>query len=185
MKSIAAIAAIAGAAAAASAGSTVDIMIDIDTFDALGAPGNIVESFDLNAAAGFGSGNQVVVTGIGWDLIVEAFDPSWLSEARLNFGDADNYVLADSLTLTPSGTTAPGIEPSSSPVQVFADLALPNIVLSQGNLRVEGFESFVDALAPNGNISGTLTIQATFVPAPGAAALLGMGGLVATRRRRA
>ena len=67
MKTITAIAGLAGLAAAATAGDTFDITIDIDTFEGLGSILNQVEVVDLNAETGRTSGNQVIVTGIGWD----------------------------------------------------------------------------------------------------------------------
>ncbi|MEM7313088.1 MAG: hypothetical protein AAF497_08035 [Planctomycetota bacterium] len=91
------------------------------------------------------------ITQIGWDVTIQADDPSWLSEASINFEDA--------LTLAPgSGDDAPGTMSYSS--NGFVDLTMiPDgnggfVDLSfdtDGLLSLEFFESFNDPnISPDG-----------------------------------
>jgi hypothetical protein len=56
-------------------------------------------------------------------------------------------------------------------------------VSSDGLVFLTLYDSFVDDTIDHVYGAGS-TVTVTFIPAPGAAALLGLGGLVAVRRRR-
>ena len=160
----------------------------IDSVDGLGSAGNTVIAFDLAAALGFASGTPLTMNGIGWtDLTqtagLDSGGASWLSEMTIYF---DDNVAPDlsGLFLSPGvGNDAPGEITTSEPGIKLADFDIPDIELPDGILRMEFFESFDDEPGVEGLWkSGTLNIQV--VPTPGAAALLGLGGLALTRRRR-
>jgi hypothetical protein len=55
--------------------------------DNVGAAGNTVLTVDLNALLGTASGSRVTVLGIGWDVLITSFGPSWLSEALVQLQD--------------------------------------------------------------------------------------------------
>ncbi|MEZ6241468.1 MAG: PEP-CTERM sorting domain-containing protein [Phycisphaerales bacterium] len=156
----------------------------IQSWDTLSSPNNTVVNLDLAAALGLASGTSIAFNGIAWDVTIQTIGGSWLSEAVIYF---DDNVAPDlsGLFLTPGvGVTTPGTASfSSGGILKLADAGIPDIVLPNGILRMEFFESFDDVSgAADANWSGTLTLQAT--PAPGTLALIGLGGLAATRRRR-
>jgi hypothetical protein len=149
-------------------------------WDLQGDPDNVVVTLDLNALLGGAAGADAFVTGIGWDVTVTTTDPSWLSEATYNFNGE--------IFVTPGiGEDVPGTNSySSGGILDLGDNALPDILAAGGILTIEFFDSFDDfADAIDGFSSGTLTLAVDYkVPAPAGLAVLGLGGLVATRRRR-
>jgi hypothetical protein len=157
----------------------------IGSGDGLGSAGNTVIALDLAAAVGLPSGTSVTMNGIGWDVLLTANGASWLSEMTIYFDD--NIAPDESgLFLSPgAGSDGPGEASfSSDGVLKLADVAIPDIVLPDGVLRMEFFESFDDVAGDDGVWkSGVLSIQVT-VPTPGSAAILGLGGLAMGRRRR-
>jgi uncharacterized protein (TIGR03382 family) len=146
------------------------------SFDSLGSA--------INETATMALGANATVIGIGWDNVtIQTVGASWLSEAVIYFVDSPiglqlSVGSADSFSGT--GTYSSGgildlasIDPTF-PFQVGAD----------GILDIEFYDSFDDVAgaADAFFLGGTLTIQ--YVPTPGALAVLGLGGLVAGRRRR-
>lgn len=155
---------------------------------ALSNPGNVVLNVDLAAALGLASGSTVTMTSIGWNVNLTTFGGSWLSEARIYF---DDNVAPDlsGLFLTPgvgNGFSGTNVNFASAGQIDLSDNAIPNIVLPNGILRLEFYESFVDDTLAADAIweSGFLSIGVAEIPAPGAAALLGVAGLAGMRRRR-
>jgi len=175
-----AVAALALSGAALADGTHYDFDVaGIQSFGTSTAPG-YVTTIDLAAAMGFASGTSLTVTGIGWDVVLTAFDPSWLSEMRVNFQGAVN--------LNPgAGVTVPGEQAfSSGGIIKLLDVGIPDIILPTGMLTLSFYETFEDgSVDPDGEWKdGYLTIQvAEKVPAPGAIALIGMAGLISRRRR--
>ncbi len=157
----------------------------LESFDGLSAAGNTVLLIDIGAMLG-NAGSSVTMTSIGWDVTGTAEGASWQSEMRFYFDDN----IAPDLTglfLRPLSTNGPGTGSATSGGQIdLTDNAIPNIVLPNGILRIELFESFDDAAGVRDGIwdSGSLMIGVAEVPAPGAAALLGLAGLTGLRRRR-
>jgi len=159
----------------------------IESWDSLGSAGNTVIAFDLADALGFASGTPLVMNGIAWDVTLTAGldsgGASWLSEMNVYF---DDNIAPDQegLFLAPGvGFDFPGEETFTDPGVKLADVGIPDINLPDGVLRMEFFESFDDEAGIDGLWkSGTLSIQV--VPTPGAAAVLGLGGLAMIRRRR-
>jgi len=159
---------------------TMDIDFDEVSFDGAGAVGNSVISVNI------GAGNTI--TGIGWDVDIETVGASWLSEPVFRFADSSFADAGLFLTVGIGNDNNGGNVPtnfSSGGVLDLSDNTIPNITLADGILQIEIFESYDDVPgAIDAFISGTLTLGLAEVPAPGAAALFGLGALGATRRRR-
>lgn len=161
---------------------TITFNSDIASWDLLADPSNTVFALDLGGA------QQATVHGIGWDTTHRTEGASWLSEMRMYL---DDNVAPDNvgLFLTPGvGSSTPGTASfSSGGIVDFSDNAIADIVLPNGELRFDFHETFDDA---NDVIDGywlegsVITLTMTIVPAPSALALLGLGGVVAGRRRR-
>ncbi|MEM1330327.1 MAG: PEP-CTERM sorting domain-containing protein [Planctomycetota bacterium] len=175
----------------ANRGSTL-LSIDIsgiNSWDLEGAFDNESITSDIAAALGAASGTPVGIDGIGWDVSLDTVGASWLSEATILFDDADapGSLTSIALTVGVGDDFAGSASYSSSGVLDLAGAGLGDIELSQGNLLLDFFESYDDvagAIDATFGAGSTLTISAYVVPAPASAALLGLGGLVATRRRR-
>ncbi|GAB4383541.1 MAG: hypothetical protein Kow0022_03660 [Phycisphaerales bacterium] len=160
---------------------TIEFTSDVATWDLVSDPDNVVFDLDL------GGGMQATMHGIGWDVTIQSLGASWLSEARMYF---DDNIAPDLSGLF----LAPGVADSfagagsynSGGILDLGDNGIPDIVLPNGHLRLEFYESFDDvANAIDGfYLAGSvLTLDMTIVPAPGALALLGLGGLAIRRRR--
>lgn len=161
---------------------TITFNADIESWDLLQDPSNVVFALDL------GGGQQATVHGIAWDVTLQTVGASWLSEMRMYL---DDNVAPDlsGLFLTPGiANGAPGTANFNSGGMVdFSDNAIPDIVLPNGQLRFDFHETFddvADAIDGFWLEGSTLTLDMTIVPAPGALALLGLGGLATARRRR-
>lgn len=149
-------------------------LVDVESRDGFGAAVNEVFNFNLGAGAH--------ITGLGWDVTIATVGGSWLSEARVEFTDT---AITTGVGITPGvGENAPGtMNFSSGGVLDLIGLDLDFFLGADGNLRVEFWETFVDNAGSADAIwNGTLTVQ--YIPTPGALAVLGLGGLVAGRRRR-
>lgn len=160
-------------------GGAATATLDLSGFTSFDEPGN-----PINQLAGINIGGDFLVTGIGWsNVTIQTVGASWLSEATIGFLDSPI-----GLQLSPGSADAtPGTGTYSS--GGILDLAsidptFPFTAGADGIVNLEFFETFVDnaGAADAFWLSGTLTIE--YVPAPGALAMLGLGGLVAGRRRR-
>lgn len=161
---------------------------NIESHDGLGAAGNTVVTLDLASLLGFGAGTPLFMNGIGWDVTItgglDSGGASWLSEMGVYF---DDNIAPDAIGLflnVGAGNDFPGQLDAADPGIKLADVGIGDIALPDGVLRMEFFESFDDEAGIDGLWkSGFLNIQVV-VPAPGSAAILGLGGLVMSRRRR-
>jgi len=134
---------------------TTDTVVSVageQSWDLLGDSSNTILSIDL------GAGTKV--TGLGWDVTHVTQGGSWCNEARFTITDS---AFGQGVFLTPSGTGSPGTETNSSPVLLFSDLGIPNIVLADGTCLIELNETFddvADAVDCDWT-AGTLTLQNT------------------------
>ena len=151
----------------------------ITTYGEFGDPANTVLNFDIGANSH--------VTGIGYDVNLTAFDPSFLSEITISFTPSDptaGVLLSPGFQDAISGTASY----SSGGIGDLVSQGLDFNVSGDGTLRLEFYEEFQDNVNPNGRFnSGTLSVQYDAVPEPSTWALLGLGavgtGVAALRRR--
>ncbi|GAB4113994.1 MAG: hypothetical protein Tsb0027_01950 [Wenzhouxiangellaceae bacterium] len=114
-------------------------MTGIESWDGIDDTDNIIIELDI------GAGNTM--TGGSFDVGINSVDPSWLSEASVQFSDSTGSADPNAINLAPgAGEDAPGdMEFSSAGVIDFSDNALPDIVAgADGILRLQFFESFDD-----------------------------------------
>lgn len=147
----------------------------------LGETGNTVWLIDIGARA--------AVNALDWDVLLEAFSPSLLSELQVSFGSSSGL---DQLTLQPGfGDDASG----SGRYSGRLDLTGFGIAAGDdGLLRIEFSELYKDlstTVADGQWLGGTLTfdVSTSAVPEPGSAALallglLGLGAATVHRRRQ-
>lgn len=154
------------------------------TVDVSGLTFNDAQGSALNQMLAVGLAVGAEVTGIGWDVTLTTFGASWASEAVLNF-EGQIFLTVGSADGGPVSNMAYS---SGGIIDLSDDVSLPNITLGgDGVLNVEAFDSFVDnggagdAVFEQGSV---LYLAVKGVPAPGSLAILGLGGLVAGRRRR-
>jgi hypothetical protein len=165
-------------------GSLTDTLIDvtgITSIAALGTPGNNVLNINV------GAGAQVV--GIGWDVNVTAFTPSWLSELTVSFGNTGLTTGVDLSVGAGDDFAGVGVSYSSGGVVDLIGLGLDFAVDGDGVLRLEFGEGFDDASVDPDGIwnSGFLTVQTAVVPEPATYGMMALGlcaiGAAARRRR--
>jgi len=171
MKTTIALAVIAATAGLATAQSTMTIDLSgTQFFDGLGDSSNEIVSVFVGAS--------FEITNIEWDLNLTTFTdpnasfPSWASEANIDFNGLLNLQIS---------TTASGVVNENSAGSAPVSLILG----ADGMLNMEFWESFDDS-ADNADsaLKDNSSITITYTPAPSAMAVLGLGGLVAGRRRR-
>jgi len=165
-------------------GNFVDVNVaGIQSFGLQGVPGNAIVNVNV------GANNQVI--GIGWNVNVTAFAPSYLSE--LGVGFTNTAQTAGVNLLVGVGDDFPGanVPYTSGGVLDLVGLGLNFNVGANGVLRLEFFEDFDDvSVNPDGRWnSGNLTLQLTNavpVPEPSTYGLMALGllGVAAAAARR-
>ncbi|OAB62941.1 hypothetical protein AY599_13385 [Leptolyngbya valderiana BDU 20041] len=107
----------------------------VEVFEGLGTPAN--SSVTLN----IGAGNAV--TGVGYEVTIEAFSPSWLSESRMAIlSNAGDPIGTGAEIIPVDGTNASGVETVSSGGIIA--LGSPVAANGAGEIYIEWFESFND-----------------------------------------
>jgi hypothetical protein len=158
---------------------------------AAASAGVVTHTFDISGLASdlaFGGafptlthdfGVPGTVVGVAWDVNYESFSPSWISEAQIAIDSNDDLSLDGDIDPSAYGAgDVPGLFAYSGSIPA-------NTVSSDGLVFLTLWESFTDGVTPDALYGSNSTVTVSFlVPAPGAAALLGLGGLVAIRRRR-
>lgn len=174
-------AAVAGTNAQAVVKTQVVDVTGIGSYGVLGDSENTVINLNLGALA--------TVTGVSYDLIVNAYTPSWLSEIQLQFTDSNSV---NGLSFTPGfGQDKTGPLSTSDSVDLVG-YGLSFNVGADGILRLEFAEAHDDGPGVDGRWeSGTLTFvyddHVSAVPEPETYAMMLMGllfiGAIARRRR--
>ncbi len=161
------IAIVAAAGVATAADHTFDISgLSVD--EGFGA-----EFFTMVHDFGFAG----TVTNVAWDVNYEALGGSWASEAQIAIDTDDDASLDADVNPADYGAgDAPGVFAYSGSISAAS-------ASSNGLVYLTLYDSFDDAGVDHVYGAGSF-VTVTYIPAPGAAALLGLGGLVATRRRR-
>ncbi|MFO0974188.1 MAG: PEP-CTERM sorting domain-containing protein [Phycisphaerae bacterium] len=154
--------------------------------DPLFDPANAVILFDASLAINGISGLPVTMTHLGWNITLDTSicPTSWLSDARIYF---DGNVSPDpdgiGPMLTPVPINSPGTgSGSSGGLVTLSSLGIPNLLLSDGMLRIEFFESFDDCINAD-DATYHSTLEVGFMPEPATLLLLGIGTSVVRRRR--
>ncbi len=156
--------------------------------------GTTIDISGLSAFGGLGEDiNQVLdamafprsdIHGIGWNLQVETFGQSWLSDLRIQFRSDNGEVYDESVFGQNQG---PGSGVSFVPIIHFwDDLGFHFLQGPSGTFEVELYDTFVDN--PGGAeatlMDGSVLFIEYWVPSPSTLALFGAAGLAAARRRR-
>ena len=164
---------------------TVDVTFDNDIEFTAGFP-NATHAYVLDFSGLFGfSGESAYITAVGWDTTHTAYSPSWLADLRFEMTDLDALT---GIGLSPSATSGPGGPENNSSGGLVDLIGLGlDFTLTDGMMLLTVWDTFDDFLGgAEGTLfaGSTLSFQAKVVPTPGAIAVLGLGGLVAGRRRR-
>lgn len=175
--------ALSGSALAEGTHTTV---IDISGWQTWTTYGPTSSAVNSNGLFNLGGGLEVHVTGVSWDVNYVALGESWQNEVRLGFRSQAGAV--DGFNLSFGGAGGPGAHANAGGPLKLADFAIPDLVLPNGILYLESFESFddggpgvQDAVFGQGSF---VVVQYNIIPAPGALALLGVAGLAGIGRRR-
>lgn len=130
-----------------------DSIVSIDiggvfSFDGFGnIPPNETRTIDMGAMLG-NPGGSYRVTGLGWDVELDAYFPSWLSDASIAFGDDEDYTDASLIVAPGMGSDFGGLVQFDS--NGIVDLTnVPgqgdvSFALSAGVLYMQFFEVYVD-----------------------------------------
>jgi hypothetical protein len=195
MKTIA-LAAIAGLATAATAGGfSLTLVPSATSVDTSGGAASVTVTVFGNAGVGThmlggafgidGSGDTGAVTGMSW----AAADWSLFNTDGGYAGNADyNNVVFGQLVIPPAFPPAPGSDLGMA-IGSFTitgeGTGLVNFALTAGSpFTLEVVDNNTGATQNDGGAISLASVDISFVPAPSAMALLGLGGLVAGRRRR-
>ncbi len=92
-------------------GSVIDIDVGgIFSHNVLGSiPPNETRVVDVATTLG-NAGEPYRVVGIGWDVLLDAFVPSWLSDASIALGDDSGFLNPDLLVAPGMGSDFPGFQ---------------------------------------------------------------------------
>lgn len=146
----------------------------------LGSPANGIasagaETYHYFSGGSLGSMTTLSVSGFG------SMSPNHsVADITVSVHDSANRLATWWVTITPGTFSGWQVDLTSAPG--FADPGFNPSSINDLNIRY-GFMIFGNGMAQGGGGSFTVT-EMSFIPTPGAAALLGLGGLAAVRRRR-
>jgi hypothetical protein len=181
-----------GASALSGGGASSAFIPSTGSMATIGLDVSGIESFNLFS---FGAPTDNFVTflqlapfaqvlGTAYDVTLNAFTPSWLSEMQIYFTDSE--VTVGVVTRPGVGLDNAGIESFTAAGALPADLVFN--VGADGILRIEFAEGFDDAsVSPDGIWeSGTFTFEVSAIPEPSTYGLMALGllGVAAAARRR-
>ena len=165
---IPALAIISAVSGLAQAGISIDLS-GTEFFDGLGDSSNTVLSVFIGA--------NFHIHHIEWNLNLttltppNASFPSWASEANIDFNGQVNLQVSDT-----AGAVVNELNAGSANVSIFLG--------PDGLLNMEFWESFDDSPDNADAVLGEGSWIYISTPAPGPLAVFGLGGLLATKRRR-
>ncbi len=163
---------LAGAAGLASAQTTHTFDLSNQSFS-----GGFPSNWQITSmVADFGG--EGWVTQVDWDVNYTSFSPSWLSELNIAIDTNDDLTFDADIVAGDWGA------PNSAGSFAFSGSMAANTYTSDGLVFLTVWDSWADGVNPEISFGANSTVTITFVPAPGALAMLGLGGLVAGRRRR-
>lgn len=146
--------------------------------DGIGDTDNAVKFLNI------GAGNTV--NGIGWDVDLIAFAPSWRSEIAVFITDSSG---TGGFNLRPGADDdspgGPTTYTSDGRILKLANYQIPDVVaLADGLIRLEFYETYDDANGQTDGLwnSGDLFLQV--IPTPASAGLLGLAGIGMLGRKR-
>ena len=171
-------------AAQANAATLVVDVTGAQSFFEFGDASNTIATFNIGANSR--------ITAVAYNVTIEAFAPSYLSEAVVAFTGSDAF--GDGVFLTPGfEDAAPGVGTYADSANLV-DLGLDFTVGDDGILRLEYFEDFDDGSVSPDAIwrSGTLTFTyeptGAVVPEPATWAMMiggfGLAGAAVRRSKR-
>jgi hypothetical protein len=166
--------------------------VDVFSYDLQGSiPPNETRIIDVGSLLG-ASGIPYDVVGLGWDLTIDVFAPSWLSDASISFGNDPTFQSPQFVLVPALGFDFPALQFFSS--GGVRDLTNWNgtgqdysFEIPTGQLYLEFFESYDDYVGvPDAwYISpSSLTLEVVRLPEPQMALLLPLAGAALFRRRR-
>lgn len=167
MKKTITLAAIAAISGSAMAGSS--LVVDVSGANSWGFQGDAMNE-SMNVLVGAGAS----ITSISWDVTLTTISPSWADENTMTFNGAESINVAAGDAFTVSGAAYAG---STGSALVLDGTGLLNIEFHE-----VGFDDIAGGVDSFFGQGSSLTIG--YVPTPGSLAVLGLGGLVAGRRRR-
>ena len=172
-KSVALLTAITGSSVAHGELLTIDIA-GIQVMDELGSDLNTVLAYDLG---------DVVITGVGWsNLVASGFNGSWGREIHIEVAGVFPIVAFGGEAWNSEGEVW-GPSNSFGGITNLDEVGIGSIALEAAPFELEFYDSFDNGSGPEAEfLSGTIFIEYSVVPAPGAFALLGLASL--GRRRR-
>lgn len=135
------------------------------------------------------------ITGVGWDVTLTAFAPSWRSEITVLVTDSTGtggfYFRPGSADPTPGGPTryisdfaGNGADDGPEVAKLYQFATAEIRTLSDGVIRLEFFETYEGGIDFENGLwnSGRIMLQELRIPAPGVLALAGVGLLGCKRR---